>query len=274
MKVGNAMKKIVSLLISAATAAAVMSVAVIPVGATHLLMGDVNRDGMVTLRDATLAQRIELSLIAADNDQKYVADMDKSGTVQLADAYLIQRVASREKALLEDHDGVENSGYCPNRAQRTAFYEAVNAERKSRGLKEIDYTDAMMAAGQELCIQWQREREDPYNKDNEYYTGIRAADYAGSAGKGFPTVFADYGIKYGAGNSAEISASYAQYYDGASYFGNMQDDIEANGSESAYYNVYTNMLMNQNLSVLLVGEKKTGNTASWVIVCMYGELSS
>ena len=258
------MKKLVKVLASAAIIASITVAAAIPAGATYLVMGDINKDSYVTLRDATLAQRIQLGLVSATADQQYVGDMDKNGSVTLADAYMIQRVATKEAALLEDHDGVENSGFCPNREQRVAFYEALNAERKSKGLAEVEYNDAMLDAGQELCIQWQREREDPLNTNQDMYSQTRPADYAGSPGKLAETVFADYGIKNT--GQAQIHFSHSQPYKGAAYFETMKEDVEENGSKSDYYVVYNDNLMNPNYTIFLIGEKKTNSVASWIIM--------
>ena len=270
MKVGIAMKKLISILTAASVAFTVAAASALPAGALHLLKGDVNKDGMVTLRDATLAQRIQLGLYAADSDARSAADMDKNNDVTLADAYIIQRVATREKALLDDHDGVEDSGFCPNREERVAFYEALNAERRSKGLSEIQYTDAMLAAGQELCIQWRREQLDPLNEYKETYSNLRPADYAGSANKMYATIFADYGMK--SSGLPRCSASFAQPKDGDTFFDTIRYSATTEGTEGAYYNLYTNILMNPDFKIFLVGEKKTGNSASWVIVGAEPEL--
>lgn len=55
------------------------------------ILGDVDNDGRVTMKDASMVQRYTLGLGTLTNDQKKRADVNKDGNYDLKDASLIQR---------------------------------------------------------------------------------------------------------------------------------------------------------------------------------------
>ncbi|MCQ4022568.1 MULTISPECIES: Ig-like domain-containing protein [unclassified Ruminococcus] len=57
------------------------------------ILGDVNSDGNVTLRDAIEVQKNSLSIIGISDSQKICADVDRNGKVNLLDSLYIQKYA-------------------------------------------------------------------------------------------------------------------------------------------------------------------------------------
>lgn len=55
------------------------------------IKGDVNRDGKVTLKDASAVQRYSVKLCTFDYEQKLIADFNGDGQITVSDAYAIQR---------------------------------------------------------------------------------------------------------------------------------------------------------------------------------------
>ena len=62
-------------------------------GSEDVKLGDVDGDGEIKLKDAQLALKIALNLIAPTPVQKKAADVDKNGKVELKDAQAILKVA-------------------------------------------------------------------------------------------------------------------------------------------------------------------------------------
>ncbi len=249
------MKKLVSVLLSAAVFVAAAAAA--PVAyADYLLKGDVNKDGNVTLRDATIAQRVQVS--GGTAEQVRLSDVNGDGSVSVMDAYIIQRCATGDTELLDE-------GYCPNRDHRLDFYAALNEDRASYGLKPYEPNDAVLAAGQELCETWFEERLDPENTDKNHYSGLRV--YTDSTGKQrrYDTVFEDYGITRPV-SIPYILTAYGQSGDGGSYYSYIKKDIEKYGVSSTYYSIYNDILMTTNPPAICVGEHYDGLAACWVIV--------
>lgn len=56
--------------------------------------GDLNNDGKVTLRDATIAQKISLGIIAQNDGDVELGDMNGDGKISLIDAYAIQALVN------------------------------------------------------------------------------------------------------------------------------------------------------------------------------------
>lgn len=251
-------------IISAALAVVTASLTVMSAGASNMLMGDVNSDGKITLRDATLTQKIELGLVTPLADQQYVGDMDANGSITVADAYLIQRLVTRDPVVMEGDSSAGIPAFCPNRTKRVAFYEALNAERAAQGLSRLDYTEAMLAAGQELCNAWAAEYTDLTNEDRYSFSGYRTVLSSYGTPKRFNTVFDDYGMS-GYTTGALIDASYGKNQNGKTYFSSIKSDVTKKGESSAYYDIYTELMMSKDLKALCVGEVATGSSACWII---------
>ena len=58
------------------------------------LKGDVNRDGRVTVVDATLVQKYVVSLVEFDSETLKVADINGDGEANVVDSTLIQKIVS------------------------------------------------------------------------------------------------------------------------------------------------------------------------------------
>ena len=259
VKEGSAMKKIICLLISAATAAAVVSTAAMPASADYLLMGDVNIDSNVSLRDATMAQKIQLGTLSPTAEQKYVADINGNGTVEVADAYLIQRLACYDDELVNYYANSPTVQTFSNaKKQRIKFYDSVNADRAAKGLSTIAYNDAMLAAGQELAEQFATEVANGkttysgkrYNSIKQHYTIVD--DYklptCSTGLPGSPMAIRDDKLK------------------GDQLYKLIKKDVEDNGTKSSYYNLYTNVLMGSKTKVIYAGAYPLDkSSAHWII---------
>ncbi|MGN1113260.1 MAG: leucine-rich repeat protein [Acutalibacteraceae bacterium] len=57
----------------------------------ELILGDVNLDGKVNLKDAIEIQKCALSLMSFDDNQKLCGDVDKNGAIKLLDSIYIQK---------------------------------------------------------------------------------------------------------------------------------------------------------------------------------------
>ena len=122
------MRKFISTLLAAATVIASLSFGMISADAATI-KGDVNGDNNITLRDATLAQKINVGSLSPSTNQKNSADFDSNNSVELADALLIQKFVCLDKTTLDT--------YSPNRVNRIAFLDLLNADRAAAGLAEI-----------------------------------------------------------------------------------------------------------------------------------------
>ena len=61
----------------------------------NILLGDVDGDGMVTIKDATYIQKYSADIVTLTDDQMKSADFDQNGVVNVLDATGIQRSLSR-----------------------------------------------------------------------------------------------------------------------------------------------------------------------------------
>lgn len=61
----------------------------------NYVVGDVNRDGEITIADATLLQKYVAHIVSFDNQQLYLADTDSDGNVTISDATEIQKYITR-----------------------------------------------------------------------------------------------------------------------------------------------------------------------------------
>ena len=58
---------------------------------SNFLIGDINQDGNVDIKDATLIQMYLVNFVVLSDEQKYVADVDGDGDINIIDATEIQR---------------------------------------------------------------------------------------------------------------------------------------------------------------------------------------
>ena len=249
------MRKFISLLITAAVAAATVSAYALPAHALRLLKGDVNGDAYVTLRDATYAQKLNLGLIGTPTeDQRFAADMDSDGSVSVSDAYTVQLLATRDDAVMNGTTGTSMPAFCPYRMDRVDFYTAMNAKRSH----DIEPNDGMLAGGQELVMAWVAEQSP------DYYSGFRTDP--NRSGDSYRSMFADYGLAEGnLPTGVMITTSVTSTKNGGAFFNEIAADVASKGTGSAYYAFYTDVLMNENATVLCVGCYKSGRTVLWLM---------
>ena len=222
------MKKLISTVLAAAVAVVSLSCGMITADAATV-KGDVNGDNKITLRDATLAQKINVGSLSPTSNQKNSADFDSNGSVELADALLIQKFVCLDKSTLDT--------YSPNRVNRIAFLDALNADRTAAGLAAIDYNDAMLEAGNI------RAREYSQNPVNERPDG-----------RSFTTIFDECNLDMGSGSQYEKSGS--DVIEGARLY-----NIYKNANTSAYQ-----YMMSSQCKVVCIGSIPTSETmATWVI---------
>ena len=222
------MKKLISTLVAAAVFFASMTCGMISADAATI-KGDVNGDNKITLRDASLAQKINVGSLSPSTNQKNSADFDSSGTVELADSLLIQKFVCLDKTTLDT--------YSPNRSQRIVFLNLMNADRKASGLSEISYNDAMLEAG-----------------------NIRAREYKQNNsstrpdGRTFVTVFADCNLK--ADEKKAIEKKGYDVIDGERLY-----NIYKNANSDLYQ-----FMMSEECTVVCIGSIPESETmATWVI---------
>ena len=53
-------------------------------------LGDVNKDGVITVADVTLLQKSLVELATLDESERQLADFNQDGEISIADATLIQ----------------------------------------------------------------------------------------------------------------------------------------------------------------------------------------
>ena len=261
------MKRFVSLMLSAATVTAALCLSSLSASADYLLRGDVNHDGNVTLRDASLAQKMQLS--ESDNSgDRTAADMDGNGKIAVMDAYLIQRFATLDYKVLEGdaENGIDAYARC--RSTRLDFYNSLNQDRVAHGISPIKINDAALAAGQELCDQWYIERNDPNNTNIDTYSKTRTRKRAIDFEKSYDTVFEDYGYTEFVSRSF-ISAAHGETIEGSSYYDKIKTDVQSKGTSSIYYHIYNDILMGRQVKAICVGERETGAGAIWIITGYY-----
>lgn len=157
------MKKPVSVILAAATAAASLSCAMITADAATI-RGDVNGDNRISLRDASVVQKINAGMITPNDAQRYSADFDGNGTIAVADAFVIQKFVCLDKTTLDK--------YAPNRAERIEFLEALNSDRVAAGLSPIEYNDAMLEAGNIRALEYMTMGNHDRPSGAQFYTVI------------------------------------------------------------------------------------------------------
>ena len=86
-------KRIISILLSAVSVGSVFVPAASAQENTQRLLGDVNLDNRISLKDASLVQRASVMLTALSDEQNMLADVDSTEGVTLKDAYIIQKYA-------------------------------------------------------------------------------------------------------------------------------------------------------------------------------------
>ena len=84
-------KRLIAVVLSAVSVGTIFTPAVSAQGASQGLLGDANLDGKISLKDASLVQRVSVNLDTLSREQAILADVDGSDSVTLKDAFIIQR---------------------------------------------------------------------------------------------------------------------------------------------------------------------------------------
>ncbi|MBQ1546626.1 MAG: dockerin type I repeat-containing protein [Clostridia bacterium] len=248
----SVIKRIVSILAAmSVTAAAVSfgSVSANAADAVRYLKGDVNGDFDITLRDATRAQKIQLNLSSPSSLEKDAADMNGNGTVELADAYLIQKYVTRNPQVLNGDSSAGISAYAPYKQERIAFYEALNEDRASKGLKAVSYNDLFLNIGQQACNEWATE----FAGGSKSYSGYISE---GGNRRKVALLFSEYGVP-DYNSNGNFGATTNGYLDGDKEYQSLKAAQE--GDEKSPYNT---LLMRENPTAICVGIHKLNDDAS------------
>ena len=83
------MKKIAGVLL--ACIICLSAVFCIGVGAAEIKLGDVNSDGVISIKDATLVQKYVCGLESFEDDALVAADVDRNGHINISDATSIMK---------------------------------------------------------------------------------------------------------------------------------------------------------------------------------------
>lgn len=132
------MKKALSLVLTAAAVLSSMAFSSISADAAAI-KGDLNGDNLITLRDASIAQKIAVGLISPNENQLKGGDLNGDGVVTSVDSFIIQKYVCLDKATLDD--------LAPNKEEREELIGMINADRIAKGLDPFSYTDANLEAG-------------------------------------------------------------------------------------------------------------------------------
>ena len=125
MKERFIMRKVLGLVLAAATIISCVSFSAINADA-YAIKGDLNGDNKISLRDASIAQKIDVGLITASSDQLSAGDLNNDGSVTSQDSLLIQKYVCLDKDTMEM--------VTPQRAERIAFVNRINQDRENLGL--------------------------------------------------------------------------------------------------------------------------------------------
>lgn len=155
------MKKAVSLLLTAASLLSCAALSAISADAAAI-KGDLNGDNTISLRDASMAQKIDVGLIMPTEDQIKGGDLNGDGAVTSLDSLIIQKYVCLDESILNQ--------LAPNKAEREKFIARINADRSAKGIEPFVYTDANLEAGN---IRANEYIQNPKNKrldGREFYT--------------------------------------------------------------------------------------------------------
>ncbi|MDE7389650.1 MAG: dockerin type I repeat-containing protein [Lachnospiraceae bacterium] len=225
------MSKPINSIIAFGAAAAILSSAVI--SADAYVLGDINGDNSIDLRDSYTVQRAALGLVTLDAEEQTAADMDGDGAVTLKDAYILMRLNLGLKDVVDK--------YAYNKAERIALINMINEDRESRGVAPLEYHDASLAAGQiraeEVLSGYLDLRPDERSIDTLFPDNNMSVNN--------PPF--DYNIRNYAYNTAKKYYEYIQKYD---------------------ERVYNDYFMNPNYSLICLGTVEGGRRSYYMTITM------
>lgn len=221
------MKKFVSIITAVCTMAAIISCSALPVSAATI-KGDLNGDNKISLRDASMIQRMVANLMEPTDDQKASADFNGDGKISGLDAFTIQKYVALDAATV--------NSMVPYKSKVIQFVEIVNEDRIAKGLEPFEINDATLFAG--------------VTRVQEVSNGYANAR---PNSKGLWTIFTEYNLSYNSPYQYQGTGS----SDPSSFYNNMKKS-----STEAY-----DKLMMSKHNTLIVGTMPSGIMSyQWVVV--------
>ena len=158
------MRKVLGLVLAAATIISCVSFSAINADA-YAIKGDLNGDNKISLRDASIAQKIDVGLITASSDQLSAGDLNNDGSVTSQDSLLIQKYVCLDKDTMEM--------VTPQRAERIAFVNRINQDRENLGLAPLTVSDAHLEAGTIRAREYVSTGTDRRPDGSEFYSVLQ-----------------------------------------------------------------------------------------------------
>ena len=161
MKERVIMRKVLSLVLAAATVVSCVAFSAVNADA-YAIKGDLNGDNKISLRDASIAQKIDVGLITASSDQMKAGDINGDGSVNSQDSLLLQKYVCLDKATIEM--------ITPQKEERLAFVQLINNDRIDRGLAPFTVSDSHLEAGTIRAQEYVSTGKDNRPDGSEFYS--------------------------------------------------------------------------------------------------------
>lgn len=227
------LKKSISLLLAFGAVLASISCAAVNAEAATI-KGDLNGDNNISLRDATLIQKITANLITPTEEQLNSGDFNNDGGVSALDSLEIQKYLCLDRSVVDT--------YSPNKTERINFINALNEDRQTLGLKPFEYNDATLAAGHQRAV----EIMDGYT-------------YKRPDGSQFWTILTEYNLGYHA-SPVPYQFFVVDDMNGVDCYESIKENY--NGANQIYP-----QLMSADYTTLCVGAIQCGGSSNkWVII--------
>ncbi len=218
------MKRAISVLL----AACLLCVSAISANAMYVA-GDIDGSGTISVKDASLIQKITAGLYTPTADELDAADMNGDGEVSLLDVLVTLRYVARDAATINE--------YAYKLSERIELIELINEARAERGVAALEYNDTTLAVGQiraqEVADGYETTRADGRNKK---------------------TIFTDYNLP--------SNSCYEQFFRTGSSADDAYDYLLTYVPEDEF----ENYIMSSAYTTICVGTIKISNfTSQWVI---------
>ncbi len=158
------MKRALGLILAAATVLSCVSFSSLSADA-YAIKGDLNGDNTISLRDASIAQKIDVGLISPSNDQLKGGDVNGDGAVSSQDSLLIQKYVCLDKDTV--------NMITPNLEERKSFVDTINSDREKLGLAPFTCTAAHYEAGNIRAQEYITTLKDSRPDGSEFYSVIK-----------------------------------------------------------------------------------------------------
>ncbi len=155
------MKKLLGFILAAAAVMSFVSLSSIDASA-YYIKGDLNGDNKISLRDASIAQKIDVGLITPSSDQLRGGDVDGNGAINAQDSLMIQKYVCLDKETME--------AITPNKQERINFVSKINEDRVNRGLLPFSCTDAHYEAGNIRANEYLTNQKDTRPDGSDFFT--------------------------------------------------------------------------------------------------------